>query len=324
MKQVYSQYHGKHVKLGRRRPAALGPHLKLARYMKATLPTAPPSADYTEKAMASLNSMFGNDDLGDCVIAGGYHTTGVETGNAGLCYVPSDDLIIKDYSAIAGYVPGDPSTDRGTNEVDALNYWTSHGFANGTKLLGWLTVDATDKEEVKSALWLFENLMFGIELPDAWVNPMPSVPGFVWDVAGNPDPEQGHCIVGAGYDDTGVIVSTWGMLGKVTYDATAAYAKASAGGELYVMLSPDQLAKGATKCPNGVAWSDLIADFDKIGGTVPIPVTPPVNPTPGAAPTLEQVKQWVSAGISSGPSLLWRGHAIGLANTAITQNWPKT
>ncbi len=42
------------------------------------------------------------------------------------------------------------------------------------KIAGWMAVNAADPHEYRTALWLFENLYFGIELPDAWINPMPS------------------------------------------------------------------------------------------------------------------------------------------------------
>ena len=44
----------------------------------------------------------------------------------------------------------------------------------------------------------------------------------------------------------------------------AAYGVNAAGGELYAVLSPDQLARGQQRAPNGIAWSNLIADFDAL------------------------------------------------------------
>ena len=73
-------------------------------------------------------------------------------------------------------------------------------------------------------------------------------------VAGNPDPDNGHCIVGAGYTSAGVQIDTWAMMGTITWAALQKYCAASVGGELYVMLTPDQLQKAAAKAPNGFAW----------------------------------------------------------------------
>ena len=75
--------------------------------------------------------------------------------------------------------------------------------------------------------------------------------------------------------DTGIEIDTWGMLGTITYLAIAKYAAKSTDGELYVILTTAQVAKGASKCPNGFEWGQLIKDFNAIGGNVPVPVAPP-------------------------------------------------
>jgi hypothetical protein len=295
----------------------------------------PATSDYTAKASTVLANIYGNDELGDCVIAGGYHVVGVETGNAGDLFTATEAQIIADYSAIGGYVPGDPSTDNGCDEQTALNYWLQHGFADGTKVLGWLAVDATNKQEVQAAMYLFENLVFGIELPDAWINPFPSASGFTWDVHGSPDPQNGHCVVGVGYTASGVTIDSWGLLGTLTYAAIARYCVQSSGGELYVVLTPDQLTKAETKAPNGVNWSDLIADFDAMGGTVPVPPTPsPVPPAPGPSPvppaptpgavTLAQAQQWALSGLQSSAAFLTRTQAEKAVAKALAAHWPKS
>jgi hypothetical protein len=267
------------VRLGRVRPKPGGKKLRLRDYLKvAALPTPPSSVDYSAPAAPVLADVFENDQLGDCVIAGGYHVVGVATGGAGDLFHATDAQIVADYSAIGGYVPGNASTDNGCDEETALNYWTSTGFADGTKLAGWLAVDATNQGECMLALFLFEHLYFGIELPDAWISPFPSSPGFVWDV-GTPDANNGHCVMGVGYDQVGVTIDTWGMLGKLTWAAIAALCVPDAGGELYVMLTPDQVAKATQAAPNSLSWTQLLADFQTMGGTLGVPPSdPPSSP----------------------------------------------
>jgi hypothetical protein len=249
--------------------------LKLSNYLRGTLPAPPPTADFSAKGQPALSNVYLNDQLGDCVIAGAYHVVATETGNAGSLFIATDDQIIKDYSAIGGYDPADPSTDQGCDEPTALNYWVQSGFANGTRPLGWVSVDATNRDELAAALFLFENLYFGAELPDAWINPVPTANKFTWDVAGPPVEDNGHCVIGVGYTDAGVTIDTWGLLGTVTWGALSKYFTPAANGAAYVLLTPDQLAKGQTRAPNGVNWPTLIADFDAIGGHVP----PPSGPT---------------------------------------------
>ena len=331
LKTVFAPSIGGNVKFGRKRPIALGPHLKLANYLRASLPTPPASCDYSPAALKALAQMYSNDTLGDCVIAGGYHIVGVETGNAGDLFIATQEQIIKDYSAIGGYVPGDPSTDQGCDEVTALNYWQAHGFADLTKILGWLTVDPSNLTEVKQAMWLFENLLFGVELPDAWVNPMPSDSGFIWNTAGDPDPDNGHGFAGIGYNNQGVPISTWGMIGTLTWAALQKYCASSANGQLLLMLTPDQLTKGQSKAPNGVAWTDLIADFDALGGNVPEPApTPPTptppTPTPPTPPTstvtLAQAIAWADQGLAGRHAVITRRQAERMVNASLTKNWP--
>ncbi len=72
-------------------------------------------------------------------------------------------------------------------------------------------------------------------------------------------------------------IDTWGLLGTVTWNAMSTYFTPSANGAAYVLLTPDQLAKGQTRAPNGVDWASLIADFDAIGGHVSPPGAPPFN-----------------------------------------------
>ena len=296
IKQVFSPHHGHHVRFGRKR-STVRPKLFLKSYLvehAGVLPSAPASCDYSPKAAAVLADIYGNDQLGDCVIAGGYHVCGVETGNAGAPFHATSAQIIHDYSAIGGYVPGDPSTDQGCDLQTALKYWEKTGFANKTKLLGHIAVDATNQQEVELACYLFENLYFGMALPDHWVNPFPSGNGFTWDVAGAPDPENGHCIMGFGYDAHGVKIDSWGMLGTLTWAAVKKYAAASGGGELYAMLTPDQLAKGQSKAPNGIDWSALISDFDSMGGNVPVPSPAPTPPSPPAPPAPVQATHTIT------------------------------
>jgi hypothetical protein len=312
--------------MGRKRNTVRIPHFSFRRYLRKL--TAPPTGcDYSQAAVSALANVYENDELPDCVIAGAYHSVGIATGNAGDLFVATVADINSDFIAISG----DPTMQSGCDEQTALNYWTQTGFADGTKLLGWLSVDATNVTEIQQAMYLFENLFFGIELPDAWINPFPSGPGFVWGINGTPDPDNGHCVVGTGYNGVGVQIDTWGMIGTMTWSAIAAYAVAQNGGELYVWISPDQLAKGQSKAPNGIDWSTLISDFNQLGGSVPVPAPPaPSPPAPSPAPpvpspaavTLAQAQQWASEGLALGPHRMGRNQAELLVNKALQENWP--
>jgi hypothetical protein len=268
-------------KMGRKRPIARGPRLSLRNYIMRAMPAPPLSCDYTAAASSAIGEMYLNDSLGDCVIAGMAHIVGVLTGNAGMSpYLYSQSDIIALYSAIGGYdpnavlVPGPDGpynpTDQGCDEQTALNYWQSNGAPAGSthKIAGWLAVNPADPNEYRTALWLFENLYFGFEMPNQWITPFPSVSGFVWNVAGPPVPQNGHCVAGVGYTVAGVKIATWGISGLLTDAAIAKYCDQSVGGDLYTVVSQDALNQSTGKAPNGFDWSQLVADFDSMGGNV--------------------------------------------------------
>lgn len=277
VKQLTHPETGQQVKLGRLRPAER-PKLYLSDYLKLeavveSVASGPTVFDFSLNASAALSQMYTNDTLGSCTAAGVGHAVGVLTGNASPDHptVFTDQQIIAFYSATSGYIPGNPSTDNGADEVVVLNYWTSTGISGpdgAHKIAGYMSVDASNPVEVRTAAWLFENLYFGVELPDAWISPFPSSSGFIWDVAGPADPSNGHCFAGCGYNKSGVIISTWGMLGTLTYDALSKYVVPSANGELYTVVSQDGLNRAMQKFPIGLTWGQITADFDALGGKV--------------------------------------------------------
>jgi hypothetical protein len=259
-------------RFGRRRPVVRYPHFRMSRYL-ATAPVLPappqPPLSYATAASAALEEMYSNDQLGDCVIAGMQHIDGVLTGNAGgLPVIYSDAQTVNFYAAACGY-RGTEATDNGCDIQTVLAYAQNNGIAADARhrIAGWLAVDPFNQNEIQTAIWLFENLVFGIELPDAWLHPEPSESGFVWDVAGEPNPENGHCVVGIGYTAEGVTISTWGMTGTITWAAVAKYCGASANGELFTIISKDALS-GSQLGAAGFDWSQMVADFDALGGTV--------------------------------------------------------
>jgi hypothetical protein len=260
------------IRFGRKRPIALHPSLSIENYLLRSMPSPPKTVDYSAAAMAALDQTYDNDTLGDCVIAAQAHLVGVFTGNAagGSPVIFSLPQIVARYSSIGGYVPGEPSTDNGCDMQTALAYWKQYGMMPGKppnlrhKNVGWMTVNPSDVEQMQTAIWLFGNLDIGLELPDAWVNPFPSESGFVWDVAGAPDPSNGHNVCAFGYSAEGLLISTWGMIGTMTWAAVARYVAASAGGELYTVLSHDWISTASWKAPSGFDFTQLSADLQAI------------------------------------------------------------
>jgi hypothetical protein len=257
-------------KLGRRPLIAPKMCMKFSGYQLKSFPTPPASWDYTPAAMGALSEMYLNDQLGCCVISWMAHAIGVFIANAvpnGTPDLFSDQQIISMYGAIGGYNPADPSTDQGCDENTAINFWMNPGFL-GHKIQGVISVDPTDQQQVQDCGWLFENLMFGVGLPQAWIDPMPSASGFHWSIAGDSIPENGHCFGSAKGGANGLGVSSWGMEGTIDYPAVAKYAANSAGGQLFSVITQEILNNATQRAPNGFDWQALCADCTGLGGTL--------------------------------------------------------
>lgn len=267
--RIITHANGRKFHVGGWKPRAnRGPRLRLANYLDMTKFTTPaPDCDYTVAAAAGLSDVLLNDQLGDCTCAGVGHAIDLVNCNAASIVRVTDAQILALYEAACGYVDGDPSTDQGGDEIDVLDYVSEKGLdGHGLhQFMGSVIVDATNKLEVRWAQWALGNTYFGEGLPTAYVQNMPSGPGFTWGVEGSSDPSNGHCFVGCGSNATGIKICTWGMLGLQTYDAVAKYAASSGGGELHTILTTEWLNSASQKTPSGFALSDLVADLKRIG-----------------------------------------------------------
>ena len=176
----------------------------------------------------------------------------------------SDQQIEQAYSAWSGYIIGNAATDQGTDEATALRLWQTNGFC-GHRIAGSISVDPSNLDLQKLAIYVFENLMFGVNLPDKWISPFPFSNGFVWDVAGEPDPENGHCFGSSKYDKE-IYIDEWGIEGTITPAAVEKYASSSAGGSLYSVVTKESLIRGSLRAPNNLDWDQLILDADSYFG----------------------------------------------------------
>lgn len=271
------------------------PHLKFKNYLDANaLPIPPTSCDYSIGSKVPLDDILMNDSLGCCVVSAIEHAFGVWESDAADNNTPSNTALlmytnnqtVSLYSGACGYQPGNSRSDQGCDIQTTIKYVEKNGAPIGSnnKILGFLSVDSSNTVEQQLAIYLFENILFGICMPDSWVSPMPQSNGFVWDVSGNIDQNNGHCFLGIGYDVNGIEISTWGMQGTITYPAVSKYAASNSYGELYVMISESQLNHASQLAPNGLDINALVADFNTLGGNVVIANTTP-TPQPNTTPT---------------------------------------
>src|SRR5208283_1091325 len=135
---------------------------------QVALPTPPDSITIPASCALGLSKVMMNDQLGCCVISQHGHYLANITSQAGAPFIYSDAQIIADYSAVGGYVPGNPWTDSGCNVSDDIAYLISTGFADGSKLLGSIDIDPSNKLALQQATFITNELCFGIAMPNAW------------------------------------------------------------------------------------------------------------------------------------------------------------
>lgn len=305
MRTVFAPHLARSVVIGGRQTKPRKMRMHFQHYVRKTgLPEPPAFCDYSGAAIAALRDVMGNDDAGNCVYAAGYHHVALVTGNAGNLFHATTDQVNADYSAVSGYVPGDPSTDVGADPKDAIDYWIGHGFANGTKAVARLALDPSNPKQIKQAVHLFEGAMIGGPLGRSWIDPFPERDGFVWDDAGDYDSRSGHEVCVFGYGPFGPNIDTWGLLGQMTWEAVAQFCSSWRGGDMFVILTPDIINKAQNKAPNGLDWAQLTADFNALGGSAP----------PPPAPLASELKMQVVPGVSG--ELVCDTYAVVRADTA--------
>lgn len=210
------------MKLGKR-PARHDARVPFFSRHGAIMPMPPASSNWY--ADVATWEMLANDQVGDCVFAAILHLILQQesyTMAPAKPALPTDAEAIAAYSAVTGYVPGNPATDQGTYMLGAggaMAYWASHGITCGgvlNKPLAFLQV-GKNPVEYRQAISTFSNLLVGIQLPEAIVSPdvVPDVwRDFSGPVAG------GHEILLVGYETlpSGVYYDlvSWGSLYRCT------------------------------------------------------------------------------------------------------------
>ena len=216
----------------------------------ARLPTPP-----TQFGLGALYSdwgMLGNGPdnsvkrgfkgAGDCVFAGADHETMLWNKAAGRDVKMTGANAIADYSAVTGYVVGDPSTDQGTDVRTALGYRKNTGVvdANGKrhKIGAYVALEPGNWEELIQAAYVLLAVGVGIEFPSSAMDQFDH--GQIWSVVPGAQLEGGHYFTVTGRrtpDDIGLI--TWGKRQGMTRTFYTKYCDESWG-----IISQEELANG--------------------------------------------------------------------------------
>ncbi len=258
-------------------------HGKLGAHVGGGNPLFPMLRDYvrrtsTVQVPATCNrddkdinyGMLANDQIGDCVIAAIYHAIMHMHKGAGKP-IPSPDVLtaltVKVYSAITGYVPGDPSSDNGTDPTQAWTYWRKHGVPwpdpsgaiSEHKIIGSAQVLPHDGMNLKRGIYEFDCVGLSLNLPLAWQRMG------VWDAGGDPASPQwqpggwgGHEVLGVSYDTEHIAIITWGGVKLMTWRGWGTY-----GTLALCHLTRDQIASGGVS-QTGVDLAALAVDLQAL------------------------------------------------------------
>jgi hypothetical protein len=189
--------------------------------------------------------MLGNDRYGDCVWAGAAHEHMLLNKVVQHHDVLFDDQsVLGDYSAVTGFDPSDPSTDRGTNVHDALSYRRKTGIAdaNGIRhqIGAYVALDPKNWDHLEQAAYIFGAVGIGFEFPDTAMAQFNN--GEVWDVVPGAKIEGGHYVpvVGSVDSPNQATAITWGRRQPFTRAFYETY-----NDESWVYITPEELHDGA-------------------------------------------------------------------------------
>lgn len=245
------------MKLGKLAPKIDARTLQLRNYLDtAVLPTIPAQFDWSSKVPSW--PLYGNDILGDCTAASVAHMLMCWSANANTEIIPTDQDVVKLYSAVSGYDPSTGENDNGAVEIDVLNYWRRHGIASH-KITAYASLQPRNHDHIKAAVYLFGGVYIGLALPLTAENQD------IWDMTpegvrgnGRPNSWGGHAVNITSFDEQYLTCVTWGSLKKMTWSFWQHYCD-----EGYAILSKDFIdSKGIA--PNAINWSALQADLKQV------------------------------------------------------------
>jgi hypothetical protein len=233
--------------------------LKLADYLDNTsLPTPPETFGHADLISEDAWGMLGNDSVGDCVFAGAAHETLALAAEGGHHPTFTDQAVLSDYSAVTGYVPGDPSTDRGTDVRNAVKYRKQTGIVDAAghrhHIGAYLYLNPGDVDQLFQALYIFGAVGVGYELPESAEQQFSE--GKPWDVVSGSAIAGGHYVPAFGRRSGGFIDAvSWGKRIAITPAFYEKYAD-----EAVVYISASALsAEGTT--PEGFDKAALVGDL---------------------------------------------------------------
>jgi hypothetical protein len=229
--------------------------LRLEHYL-TKLPARPKTFGHDKFVGADAWGMLGNDNYGDCVLAGAAHETMLWTATRGGGGARFDDKsVLADYSAITGFDPRRPDTDRGTDMRAAANYRRKTGVRDATgtrhKIGAYVALEPGNWDHLLTALYLFGAVGVGIQFPESAMDQFNA--GKPWTVVPGAQIEGGHYVPLVARRGTLRLV-TWGREIGMSQGFYLKYCD-----EAVVYLSEEMLTNG--RSPEGFDLAALKADL---------------------------------------------------------------
>lgn len=232
--------------------------LRLSVYLGPRAPRAPRSFGHYDLLPADGWGMLGNDQYGDCVLAGADHETMLWNKIAGRDVAFDEATALQDYGRITGFTPADPNSDQGTDMQAAASYRRKTGIvdASGNRhtVEAYAAVGLTPTALAQAA-HLFGAVGWGFRVPTSAMQQFND--GQPWSDVGDENIEGGHYVSLVGRKNGRYAFVTWGHLQWATAGFVRKY-----GDEAIAYLTPEMLTAG--KSAEGFDTTTLLSDLKAV------------------------------------------------------------
>lgn len=230
-------------------------------------PGVSPFSSYNWDCNVADWGMLGNDQYGDCGVAGDVHFHECvswvgkyqPTGNITTAAWPTAADTIKAYFTYEGSPGGAPNSQYDAG-VD-LGQWLLNRLSNPIgpipAIKGFAQVNVASGAEYQAALAI-SPLYCGINVNNEMMNEYPGI----WTSTAT-DWVGGHCVVHVGRNANWGECITWGTRQRFTWPNWRATRE-----EAYIILTEAQVANAVNGVWNGINVQKLISDLNALGGTV--------------------------------------------------------
>lgn len=205
-----------HFKFGKAPAKADERNLMFAAILRAPV-SVPPEYDFDVKHQGVPTPMFGNDQYGDCVMAGRAHQTlRFELAEQKVIIPITEKDVEREYFKESG------GADSGLVVLDSLKLWRKRGWIAAKKrykIRAFSQIQPADHEVIKQAVYMDIGIGLGLSLPNIAMSQFYAAKP--WEVvsgpAGKPNPHNGHYVYVPGYTLLGPVCVTWGRKQQMTW-----------------------------------------------------------------------------------------------------------